>query len=425
MTTHYTELHVYDFDSTLVKNKPYDNDGKNSRWLTYILNDVVKSYVRKNPEKFKDIDYHKFELGEIVQDLDQNNRYEIIYDGESLSDDLYGLFNNKVRSLIEKGTKVEGTANPDSYYVEQDVHWYESANSILDEVITSTASSFRKSIANKNAYVIVLTGRKNIPALRKAVKTILQRHNLNPDELFMSPGGSTFKFKIGVIEDLLGRFPTINNVIMWDDRMSQIKKFDTYFANKKEIEYKMNFVKKEQLKEFISKVSKLLEDSELSESVQEVIFAVGIPGSGKSSWLKKHFGNNPDYVIISPDELRKELLGDINAQQSGGYVWKVASGQIIKNLFASKNVILDATNTVAHNRKRLISFIKETYKNPLQFSALVFEIDTNTAKARIKKDVEKGVERSNVPPEVVDRMYSQLQQSISSLQTEFDVVENI
>ena len=416
----YTELHVYDFDSTLVKNKPYDSNGKNSRWLIYILNDVIKSYVKKNQEKFKDIDSSKFKLGEIVSDLDQNNRYEILYDGERLSDNLYKSFNSKVRSLIEKGSKVGGTANADSYYIEQDVHWYESANSITDDVIQTTVSSFRKSVANSNVYVIVLTGRKDMPALRKAVKNVLQKHNLKPDALFLSPGGSTFKFKIGVIEDLLSKFQTINKVVMWDDRMSQIKKFDEYFSSK-DIEYKMNFVKKEQLKEFISK---LLENDGVGNT-QEVIFTVGIPGSGKSSWVKKYYSNNKDYVIVSPDELRKELLGSIDAQQSGGYVWRVASEQIIKNLRAGKNVILDATNTVSRNRRKLIEFIRETHKAPIVFKALVFEIDTKTAKVRVKNDIEKGIERSNVPEDVIDRMHSQLQQSTSSLSSEFDIVEYI
>ena len=421
----YTELHVYDFDNTLVYSLPYDPDGARSKWIIYVINDVVKSYAKGNPEKFSGIDYNKFDVSpDVARDEDQNNRYELTYDSKPVSSELFSSFNSKVRSLFELGNELHGTTTPSSYYIKPDVRWYDNSKSISGDLITSTANAFKKSIANKQAYVVVLTGRRNTPELQSAVQNMLHKNNLFPKELHLSPGGSTFKFKINVIENILKERPTIKKIVMWDDRMSQISRFDNYFKNKG-IDCKIHIVKHEQLKEFIIKLLESTNSGTLKP--QEIIFTIGIPGSGKSTWIRKHFTNKQDnYVIVSPDELREKVLGSVNAQENGGMIWGIARSNVLKALYHGKNVVFDATNTVSRNRRKLIEYFRDNFKNnKLVFKAVVFPIELDVAKKRVKKDIERDMNRANVPENVIDRMYSQLQGGLSSLKDDFDEVEYV
>lgn len=71
---------------------------------------------------------------------------------------------------------------------------------------------------------------------------------------------------------------------------------------------------------------------------------VGSPGCGKSTLAAKMVEHNPDYRIVSTDEIRAELYGDASIQGS----WLEISAQVlcrIHEAIASGNpIIYDATN---------------------------------------------------------------------------------
>lgn len=70
---------------------------------------------------------------------------------------------------------------------------------------------------------------------------------------------------------------------------------------------------------------------------------VGLPGSSKTTVSKK-LSKEYNAIIIATDELREELLGDVQDQSSNGLIFQEAIHRIIENL-KDKNVIFDATNT--------------------------------------------------------------------------------
>jgi len=141
----------------------------------------------------------------------------------------------------------------------------------------------------------------------------------------------------------------------------------------------------------------------------EFIMIIGIPGSGKSTWISKYNKNNK-YTVVSPDDIRRELTGSISDQSQNAKVWWLTEETVKKLLEGGQSVILDATMTDSQRRKE---FIKEL--PPSQLKAKVFYVDPEVSKERISKDIEAGKDRANVPPEVVDRMYGELMTKVKLL----------
>ena len=162
---------------------------------------------------------------------------------------------------------------------------------------------------------------------------------------------------------------------------------------------------------------KLLEDIKTSKTIPVLLFCIGIPGSSKSTWAKSQKG----FEIVCPDEIRKELTGTISDQSQNAKVWQIASQRVIEFLKDGKNVILDATNTTTKGRTQ---FLKNIPNDLIyQKQAIVFDVSPEDAKKRIKKDLEDGKDRSNVPDDVIDRMHKQFKQDVGNLEKEgFEVL---
>src|SRR3990167_11360154 len=94
----YKELHIFDFDDTLYKTPQYDSNGVNSKYLQLVLANV-KNYVQQFNDRYpENINPELFSLvQEPILDLDDNNRYEILYNGNPIQDKLFKCFNRKVR----------------------------------------------------------------------------------------------------------------------------------------------------------------------------------------------------------------------------------------------------------------------------------------------------------------------------------------
>ena len=93
---------------------------------------------------------------------------------------------------------------------------------------------------------------------------------------------------------------------------------------------------------------------------------IGIPGSGKSTWIKNNVFN--DSVILSTDDLI-----EIAAQEAGLTYNEVFEDNIenaTKKFFDSikfhvskdNNIIIDRTNLTIKSRKRILDLIPDTYK---------------------------------------------------------------
>lgn len=153
--------------------------------------------------------------------------------------------------------------------------------------------------------------------------------------------------------------------------------------------------------------------------MQKLIMLVAIPGAGKSTYIQT---NMPGVAVVSPDEIRKEVLGDINDQSNGSRIWGIAAKRVANILSKGFDVVLDATNVNSRNRQNFIDSIRELCDCDFTTKAIVFDVDPEIAKARVNKDIKMKRDRAMVPDHVIDRMYQQFLSGKSNLKTQFDEV---
>lgn len=117
----------------------------------------------------------------------------------------------------------------------------------------------------------------------------------------------------------------------------------------------------------VFEVREITEDGEEDLSVEEakqileswgqicydttVSMMIGIPGSGKSTFAKTLSG-----VYICPDEVRKELYGDISVQGNSKEVFSIVEKRIKDALQNGDDVIYDATNTTPYRKETIKEF---------------------------------------------------------------------
>jgi predicted kinase len=148
-----------------------------------------------------------------------------------------------------------------------------------------------------------------------------------------------------------------------------------------------------------------------------LILSIGIAGSGKSTYLRKHY---PLKTIVCPDNIRKEITGNISDISRDNEVWNEVYNQLEKNLEKYNLAVLDATNTTSRYRKSILEKFPDIRK-----IALIFNINPEIAKQRVQHDIMDDIERSNVPDEVIDRQYQQFLNGYVNIEKQFDIVKII
>lgn len=128
--------------------------------------------------------------------------------------------------------------------------------------------------------------------------------------------------------------------------------------------------------------------------MSKFICAIGISGCGKTTFgniLKKE---NPNLEVVCPDDIRKELTGDISDQSQNEKVWNICYSKIIHNLQNGKDVYLSATNLSKGGLKHLFKLAE---KANAEIEVVAFEDSRDWALCynRVKKDIDSGVDRSN------------------------------
>jgi predicted kinase len=95
-----------------------------------------------------------------------------------------------------------------------------------------------------------------------------------------------------------------------------------------------------------------------------LIFPVGIPGSGKSTWARTML---LDYIVVSSDEIRKQKWGSLRAahdvtpaekKERNNFVWDAFYLAVATNLRMGYNVYADGTNLRIGARDRLLRIAK-------------------------------------------------------------------
>lgn len=153
------------------------------------------------------------------------------------------------------------------------------------------------------------------------------------------------------------------------------------------------------------------------EQKKKLYFAIGISGSGKSTYLSSHFKKN---VIVNPDDIRRKLTGDVSNQSMNNAVWEQAYTDLQTLLDTKGMAVLDGVNTNSYYRNIAL----ERFQDPsIEKIALVFNADPTVTKERIHKQIAAGADRANVPDDVIDRQYKELKTGYSDLFQQFDKVK--
>lgn len=128
------------------------------------------------------------------------------------------------------------------------------------------------------------------------------------------------------------------------------------------------------------------------------IMMVGLPASGKSYYAEQ-FRNEYQAEIFSSDEIRKEILQDVNNQDKNGEVFNVLHKRLKEHLSNGGNAIYDATNI---SYKRRMAFLNELKKIPCKKVCILI---ATPYKDCLKQNANR--ERI-VPEEVITKMYKNI-----------------
>lgn len=128
--------------------------------------------------------------------------------------------------------------------------------------------------------------------------------------------------------------------------------------------------------------------------MSKFICAIGISGCGKTTFGNSLKKENSNLEIVCPDDIRKELTGDISDQSQNEKVWNICYSRIIHNLQDGKDVYLSATNLSKSGLKHLFK-LAEKASAEIEIEAFEDSRDWELCYSRVKKDIDSGVDRSN------------------------------
>ena len=130
--------------------------------------------------------------------------------------------------------------------------------------------------------------------------------------------------------------------------------------------------------------------------MNKLYMMIGLPASGKST-IAEEISKSEGAIIVSSDEIRKELLGDINDQTKNELIFETVEDRIKFYLANKQDVIFDATNINYKKRKAFL----QRMKNSKCFKAIAILVATPYEECLIRN----AKRERKVPEEVIKRMY--------------------
>jgi predicted kinase len=132
-----------------------------------------------------------------------------------------------------------------------------------------------------------------------------------------------------------------------------------------------------------------------AKSKGAVVLSIGLPGSGKSTWFKRH-----NILPLSSDMVRILLFDDVTEQRYQDLVFSTLRSMLRARLLAKRpwNYV-DATNLSPHERR---SWVKLAHDFGYEAHAVFFDVPAEVC-------IERNQRRDrNVPEDVMRRMASKL-----------------
>jgi predicted kinase len=135
--------------------------------------------------------------------------------------------------------------------------------------------------------------------------------------------------------------------------------------------------------------------SQAKKSKGAVVLSIGLPGSGKSTWFKRH-----NILPLSSDMVRILLFDDVTEQRYQDLVFSTLRSMLRARLLAKRpwNYV-DATNLSPHERR---SWVKLAHDFGYEAHAVFFDVPPEVC-------IERNHRRDrNVPEDVMQRMANKL-----------------
>jgi predicted kinase len=131
---------------------------------------------------------------------------------------------------------------------------------------------------------------------------------------------------------------------------------------------------------------------------------VGLPGSGKSTYVQTYLKEHPETVIASSDDLI-QAYADFHSQT---YSWayplyvreadRLFKNELSKALAEGKDIIVDRTNMTIKSRNRILANVPKKYHK----IAVIFSVDEEELKKRLMhRDMSIG---KHIPDNVINDM---------------------
>lgn len=144
----------------------------------------------------------------------------------------------------------------------------------------------------------------------------------------------------------------------------------------------------------------------LSGGSAPLLVLVGLPGSGKSTWVERFVAIHSGYPVVSTDDCRQRLYGDAAIQGDWRQVWASVQTQWQQGLDAitegqGSGVIYDATNARRRYRRLALAAARHMGFQPI---VLVWvDVPLSVALVRNRQRAR------HVPDEVIETMHRRLQ----------------
>ena len=152
--------------------------------------------------------------------------------------------------------------------------------------------------------------------------------------------------------------------------------------------------------------------------MKNLVATLGITGCGKTYWLKD---KSP---VVETDDLRLELLDDIDDYTQDGLIFSTAAKRI-SDLFDSYNTVYFGA-TLVNSKKRILFLqsIRDMCKHEFVIDLIVFSSDPKVSKERIEKDLKGGIVRAN-SLQYINKQYEQYLYTVDQLYIEQPFYRNI
>ena len=152
------------------------------------------------------------------------------------------------------------------------------------------------------------------------------------------------------------------------------------------------------------------------EQKHKLWILVGIPGSGKSTWIQNHKNSfKTPYKIISRDDIRFSFLknDDDDYFKYEKQVFNEFIKQIKESLQKNKETYVDATHINESSRGKLLRALGLSLKD-IEINAIVVQVPINIA---LKQNAYR-TGRKLVPEQAIKQMHSQM--TIPTIEEGFD-----